>query len=113
MNPFVVQKIINESNRNGQRLIIEQLSEKCGVKLRHAHVIMSEDMFESEVCKGFMRHWVKAVSPFGWITLWTYKNPEREVSPFIPEGEKLMSFSELKSITDVETKHETDFTNEA
>lgn len=105
MNPFKVQKIINESCSNGKRLIIEQLSEKCGVKFRHAHFIMSEDMFESDVCHGFPRHWVKSVSPFGWLTLWTYKPPKQtDFSPAV-EPQNLKSFAELKSLSEkVETE---------
>ena len=113
MNPFKVQKIINECSRNGERLIIEELNEKCGVRLRHVHLIMSEDMFESESCKGIPRHWVKGVSAFGWATLWTYRNPQqKDYSSFVPEGVKLKSYAELKSMNETESNQITDDSKE-
>ena len=101
MNPFKVQKIINESSRNGERLIIEELSKKCGERLRHMHVIMSDEMFQSEACGGFPRHWVKGVSLYGWISLWTYKPPKQtDFSPVQIEDD-LKSLSDFKNLKDV------------
>lgn len=101
MNPFKVQKIITECKKKDERLIIEELSRRCDVRLRHAHVRMSKELFEAESCGGFPRHWVKRVSFFGWITLWFYKPPKETDFSFIPEGEELKSFGEMKKLREV------------
>ena len=105
MNPFKVQKTIKDCEKKGERLIIEELSDKCGVRLRHVHVVMSEDTFESGACRGVPRHWVKGVSVFGWLTLWTYRNPLKDY-PASSEGIKLKSYAEIKN------KNESDETSE-
>lgn len=105
LNPLEVHKIIKESRDNGERLIIEELSRRCGVRLRHAHLRFSKDMFECEACGGFPRHWVKGVSIYGWITLWRYVPPkETDFSP-VAAGEKLKSFAELKDLNEVEPEN--------
>lgn len=102
MNPFVVRKIITESKRNGERLVIEELSRRCGVRLRHFHLRMSEEMFEHEPSGGFPRHWIKGLRPLSYITLWNYKPPKE--TDFSPENQTvpLPTFGEMKSLEDVE-----------
>ena len=102
MNPLEVHKIIKESNEKGERLIIEDLSRKCGVRLRHAHLKMSKDMFECESCGGFPRHWVKGLSLYGWATLWNYEPPKETDFSVVTSGKKLKSFSELKDLNEVQ-----------
>lgn len=100
MNPFDVQKIINESSKNGERLVIEELSKRCGVRLRHAHLRMSRDMFEYQERGGFPRHWVKGVSLYGWVTLWNYTPPkvtDFSVMNQIPQKE----YKEVESLSSV------------
>lgn len=101
LNPFTVRKIINESKKKGERLIIEELSERCGVRLRHRFLVMSDQMFECQSCVGFPRHWVKGVSLNGWVSLWRYEPPkETDFSP-VAAGEMLKSFDEMREIEDV------------
>ena len=106
MNPFNVQKIINESREKGERLIVEELSKRCGVRLRHAHLVMSKDMFECASCGGFPRHWVKGVSFYGWISLWRYTPPKE--TDFSPASQApIRTYAELKDLNEVR-KEETE-----
>lgn len=100
MNPFDVQKVINESHRNGERLVIEELSRRCGFRLRHAHLIMSKDMFECESCGGFPRHWIKGVSLYGWITLWNYK-PPKETDFSATAQAPMRTYAEIKDLNEI------------
>ena len=105
MNPFNVQKIINASRQNGERLIVEELSKRCGVRLRHAHLKLSKDMFECAACGGFPRHWVKGVSLYGWLTLWTYTPPKE--TDFSPASQQpVRTYAELKDLNDVKNEEE-------
>ncbi len=68
MNPFTVQKIIRT---NETKISVHALSKICGTRIRHADLIMSDEMevfdcpYSGKVC-----HFVKGVSPLGWIKLW-------------------------------------------
>ena len=101
MNPFSVQKIITESNKKGERLIIDELNEKCGVRLRHAHLNMSEETFECESCGGIQRHWVKGVSLTGWIMLWIYKPPKGTDFYKVPEDREFASIDDMKTLREI------------
>lgn len=101
LNPFAVQKIIDESKKKGERLIIEELSQRCGIRLRHRFLVMSEQMFECEACGGFPRHWVKGVSLYGWISLWRYVPPkETDFSPTTSRVD-MKTFGEMRELEDV------------
>ena len=101
MNPFDVQKIISQSRENGERLVVEELSRRCGVRLRHAHVRLSKDMFEYEAGGGFPRHWVRGVSLYGWISLWRYVPPKQTDFSRVRVDGELKPFSELSDIVDL------------
>lgn len=61
---------------------------------------MSEQMFECQSCGGFPRHWVKGVSPYGWVSLWRYEPPkETDFSPTALED--LKTFEEAREIEDI------------
>lgn len=102
MNPFELHKIIRKSKENGERLIIEELSNRCGVRIRHAHVRMSKEMFECEACGGFPRHWVKGLRPSSYLSLWFYKPPKQ--TDFSPgsNNASLKKYKELKNLNDVD-----------
>lgn len=98
MNPFVVRRIISESKQNDERLVIEELSKRCGVRIRHKHVIVSQEMFEHAESGGFPRHWVKGLRPLSYLTLWFYDPPKE--TDFSPEnaGENMPSFADMENI---------------
>ena len=104
MNPFEVHKIISDSKKNDERLVIEELNQRCGVRLRHAHLIMSQEMFSHGPSGGFPRHWVKGLHPLSYLTLWFYQPPkETDFSPVI-DGDDLPSFGDMEKISDEETE---------
>lgn len=106
MNPFDVRKIIIESHRNGERLIVEDLSRKCGVRIRHGYLRMSHEMFECKACGGFPRHWIKGLKLHSYITLWFYKPPkDTDFSP-VMEKDNIKSFAELTDFREIHDKKE-------
>lgn len=68
MNPFTVQKIIRTSDT---KISVIGLRKICGVRIRHADLKMSDEMevFDCPYCKSVC-HFVKGVSPVGWIRIW-------------------------------------------
>ena len=68
VNPFTVRKIIRTSDT---KISVFALRKICGRRIRHADLRMSEEMevfdcpYSKKVC-----HFVKGISPTGWINIW-------------------------------------------
>ncbi len=77
MSPFSVYKEIKKAKDNDERITVDELSIRCGERIRHRYLKMSKQMFECEQCGGFPRHWVKGLKLHSWFTLWTYKPPKQ------------------------------------
>lgn len=75
MNPFKVNKALKEFKKDGKRVTVDVLSQKCGGRVRHKYLRMSKEMFECEENDGFPRHWVVGLNLRGWLFLWT-SNPK-------------------------------------
>ncbi|MDD6275805.1 MAG: hypothetical protein PUB20_03145 [Clostridia bacterium] len=71
MNPFKVNIILKECKKDGKRVTVDMLSQKCGSRIRHKYLRMSKEMFECEENDGFPRHWVLGLNLRGWLFLWT------------------------------------------
>ena len=56
MNPFKVNKALKEFKKDGKRVTVDVLSQKCGGRVRHKYLRMSKEMFECEENDGFPRH---------------------------------------------------------
>lgn len=76
MNPFKVNKVIREKNKNDVQICVDTLSELCGGRIKHAFLRMSDQTFLCEECGGFPRHWVEGLRLHSWFTMWLY-HPER------------------------------------
>lgn len=85
MNPFAVNKIIKESKKNEERISIDMLSVRCGSRVRHKYIKMSDEMFECSDSGGFPRHWVERLKLHSWITLWF----ERKEDVFTPKNDPI------------------------
>ena len=77
MSPFFVYKEIKKARQNDERITIDELSRRCGDRIRHRYIRMSKQMFECEQCGGYPRHWVKGLKLHSWFTLWMYKPPKQ------------------------------------
>lgn len=77
MSPFFVYKEIKKAKHNDERITVDELSRRCGIRIRHRYLSMSKQMFECEDCGGFPRHWVKGLKLHSWITFWFYKPPKQ------------------------------------
>lgn len=77
MSPFFVYKEIKNARQNDERITIDELSRRCGDRIRHRYIRMSKQMFECEQCGGYPRHWVKGLKLHSWFTLWMYKPPKQ------------------------------------
>ena len=73
MSPFFVYREIRKAKREDERITIDELSRRCGVRIRHRYIAMSKQMFECAECGGFPRHWVRGMKLHSWLTLWFYK----------------------------------------
>lgn len=80
MNPFKVNRIINEYRSNDIQISIDRLSEDCGGKLKHSFLRMSRETFLCTESGGFPRHWVEGLKLHSWITLWFYHPPKFDLS---------------------------------
>lgn len=83
MSPFLVYKEIQKAKQNDERIIIDELSRRCGERIRHRYLVMSKQMFQCEQCGGFPRHWVKGLRFHSWFTLWFYKPPKQTDFSFV------------------------------
>ena len=104
MNPFKVRKIIYESKKNGEKLVIEELSKKCGGRLHHGQLILSQEMFNYEEGGGFPRHWVKGLRPESYLLMWFYDPPKETDFSKFKMNDSLPSFGDMQNLTDVEKK---------
>lgn len=77
MSPFFVYKEIRKAKRNEERITVDELSRRCGVRIRHRYLKMSKQMFECEENDGFPRHWVKGLKLHSWLTFWFYTPPKQ------------------------------------
>ena len=68
MNPFTVRRVIKHSDK---KYSVAALSSVCGGRIRHADLIMSapREVFHCPYA-GRVCHFVKGISPSGWIRLW-------------------------------------------
>ncbi len=79
MNPFKVERVIRESNKNDTQICVDTLSELCGGRVKHAYLRMSSETFLCAESGGFPRHWVEGLKLHSWITLWFY-HPEKSAA---------------------------------
>ena len=82
MNPFKVNKVIEENNMNDKQICIDTLGELCGGRIRHAYLRMSNETFLCKESNGFPRHWVEGLKLHSWFTLWFYHPPKIEETEY-------------------------------